>query len=208
MTHLKRLWCWERLKLGGEGDNRGWDGWMASPGFGWTLGVGDGQGGLACCSSWARKESYTTEWLNWTELPFPKSISWLGGVRIQVFTKLPRSLLLGGYESSLRTVSIIFVLGCLGVWLLATPWYVACQAPLSMGFFRQEYWSGLPFPPPGDLPDPGIKPSSSASPALQADSLPAEPLGKPQASHLAFYSPISSFNFGFWLYITSIYKHL
>ena len=43
-----------------------------------------------------------------------------------------------------------------------TPWTVALQASLSMGFFRQEYWSGLPFPPPGDLPDPGIKPVSSA----------------------------------------------
>ena len=48
---------------------------------------------------------------------------------------------------------------------LVTPWTVACQAPLSMGFSRQEYWSGLPFPSPGDLPDPGIK---SRSPALQA----------------------------------------
>ena len=45
------------------------------------------------------------------------------------------------------------------VWLLLTPWTVAHQAPLSMGFPRQEYWSGLPFPPPGDLPDPGIEPS-------------------------------------------------
>ena len=48
---------------------------------------------------------------------------------------------------------------------LATPWTVACQGPLSMGFFRQEYWSGLPFPSPGALPDPGIEPRS---PALQA----------------------------------------
>ena len=47
-----------------------------------------------------------------------------------------------------------------------------------MGFFRQEYWSGLPFPPPADLPDPEIEPSSPLSPALQADSLPAEPSGK------------------------------
>ena len=45
---------------------------------------------------------------------------------------------------------------------LATPWTVACQAPLSMGFSRQEYWSGLPFPSPGDLPDPGIEPGSPA----------------------------------------------
>jgi len=54
---------------------------------------------------------------------------------------------------------------------LVTPWTVACQAPLSMGFSRQEYWSGLPFPFPGDLPDPGIKPRF---PALQAESLPTE----------------------------------
>ena len=48
----------------------------------------------------------------------------------------------------------------------ATPWIVAHQAPLFMGFSRQGYWSGLPFPPPGNLPDPGIKPSSLRSPAL------------------------------------------
>ena len=52
---------------------------------------------------------------------------------------------------------------------LASPWTVACQAPLSMGFSRQEYWSGLPFPSSGNLPDPGIEPMS---PALQADCLP------------------------------------
>jgi len=59
---------------------------------------------------------------------------------------------------------------------LATPWIVACQAPLSMVFSRQEYWSGLPHPSPGDLPVPGIEPRS---PALQADSLPTELRGKP-----------------------------
>ena len=57
------------------------------------------------------------------------------------------------------------------VQLFASPWTVACQAPLSMGFSRQKYWSGLPFPSPGNLPNPGIKPRS---PALQADSLPSE----------------------------------
>ena len=55
--------------------------------------------------------------------------------------------------------------------LFATVGTVVCQAPLSMGFSRQEYWSGLPFPSPGDLPNPEIKPGS---PALQADSLPTE----------------------------------
>ena len=62
------------------------------------------------------------------------------------------------------------------VQLFVTPWTVAQQAPLSMEFFRQEYWSGLPFPSPGDIPDPSIKPPS---PELQADALPPEPPGKP-----------------------------
>ena len=60
--------------------------------------------------------------------------------------------------------------------LFATPWTVAYKAPLSMEFSGQEYWSGLPFPSPGDLPNPGIEPGS---PALQADALPSEPPGKP-----------------------------
>ena len=115
LTHWKRPWCWEGLGAGGEGDDRGWDGWMVSPtqwtfrlllcpsmfccehgvpvslqtvffsGYmprvemagwhhrldghesEWTWGVGDGQGGLACCDSWGHKESDTTERLNWTE---------------------------------------------------------------------------------------------------------------------------------------------
>ena len=62
------------------------------------------------------------------------------------------------------------------VWDSATSWTVAHQAPLSMGFSRQENWSGLPFPSPGDLLKPGIDPGS---PSLQADSLPCEPPGKP-----------------------------
>ena len=60
--------------------------------------------------------------------------------------------------------------------LFATPWTITYQAPPSMGFSRQEYWSGLPFPSPGDLPDPGIDPRS---PALQANALTSEPPGKP-----------------------------
>ena len=69
LTLMKRPWCWQRMKAGGEGDDRGWDGWMALP-IQWTwvwvtLGVGDGQGGLACCSPWGCKELDTTERLNW-----------------------------------------------------------------------------------------------------------------------------------------------
>ena len=61
------------------------------------------------------------------------------------------------------------MLSCCGrVWLSVILWAVAHQAPLSMEFSRQEYWSGLPCPPPGDLPDPGIKPVSLMSPALAA----------------------------------------
>ena len=60
--------------------------------------------------------------------------------------------------------------------LFATAWTIAHQAPLSMDVFRQEYWSGLPFPPPRDLPDPGIQP---ASPALAGGFFTIEPLGKP-----------------------------
>ena len=74
LTHWIRPWCWERLKVGGEGDNRGWDGWMTSP-MDMTLsklrGVGDVQGSLVCCSPWGYKELDTTEWLNWTEIDTP-----------------------------------------------------------------------------------------------------------------------------------------
>ena len=64
------------------------------------------------------------------------------------------------------------------VQLFATPWTIACQAPLSMGFSRQEYWSGLPFPAPGDLPNPGIEPTSPVSPALAGRFFTTEPPGK------------------------------
>ena len=72
---------------------------------------------------------------------------------------------------------------------------VACQAPLFMGFSRQEYWSELPFPPPGDLLNPGIEFTSPMSPAYQANSLPKEPSGKfkrkklQQLSSHCYYSP-------------------
>ena len=73
MTYWERPWFWERLKAGGEGDDRGWDGWMASP-TQWTMefeqvpGTGDGHRSLACCSPWGPKDSDMTEQLNWIEL--------------------------------------------------------------------------------------------------------------------------------------------
>ena len=79
-----------------------------------------------------------------------------------------RMIILNTLKLSLKTLKI--AQSCL---LFATPWTIACQAALSIEFSKHEYWSGLPFPSPGNLPDPGIEPSS---PALQVDSLPSEPL--------------------------------
>ena len=79
----------------------------------------------------------------------------------------PGKNLFGGLRAR-KVASVVFD--------FATLWTVAHQAPLSMGFSRQEYWHGLPFPSPGDLPDSGTK---SASPALQVDSLPLSHQGSP-----------------------------
>ena len=92
----------------------------------------------------------------------------LGSLHSKSWSLSPFSyLLLPGSRSEVKSLS--------RVQLFATPWTVAHQAPPSMGFSRQEYWSGLPFPSPGDLPDPGIEPRS---PALQADTLTSEPPGE------------------------------
>ena len=89
-------------------------------------------------------------------------IKYLPAVRLQAFTKVKE-------DEGLSLVAK----SCL---ILVTPWTVAHQAPLSMGFSRQEHWSGLPFPPPGNLPNPGIQ---SASPALAGGFFTTEPCGKP-----------------------------
>ena len=74
----------------------------------------------------------------------------------------------------------VCMLSC--VWLFATPWTVACQAPLSNEFSRQDYWSGLPFPPPWDLLHPGIEPARLASPALAGGFFTTAPPGKARKS--------------------------
>ena len=75
---------------------------------------------------------------------------------------------------------VVCLLSCFGrVRLFLTLWTVACQAPQSMGFSRQEYQSGLPCPPPGDLPNQGIKPTSPAAPAWQVTSLLLNHQGSP-----------------------------
>ena len=83
--------------------------------------------------------------------------------RIYIFTTEPP-----GKPSKVTVLCYAVLSGFSHVWLCATLWTVAHQAPLSMGFSRQEYWSGLPCPPPGHLPDPGIETESLTSPALAA----------------------------------------
>ena len=114
LTHWKRPWCWGRLKGGGEGGNRKWDGWMASPTL-WTW-------------VWASFRSW------WTRKP--GVLQSMGSQRVR------------------------------HNWATELNWTVAHQVPLSMGFPKQEYRSGFPRSPPGDLPDPGIEPVSLMSPAL------------------------------------------
>ena len=83
------------------------------------------------------------------------------------------------WEVKINIYTLLLLLSrfsCVG--LCVTLWTVARQAPLSLGFSRQEYWSGLPLPSPGDLPQPGIDPTSLLPPALAVDSLTIAPLGK------------------------------
>ena len=102
---------WGQEKKGTTEDEMvGWHHRLDGHGFGWTLGVGDGQGGLACCSSWGRKELDTTEWLNWTELKSPKLNEWYGThknslnrFKISYLTGVQRKLL-----SCLTFICIIF----------------------------------------------------------------------------------------------------
>ena len=89
--------------------------------------------------------------------------------------------------------------------LFVTPWTVAHQAPLSMGFSRQEDWSGLAFPPPGDLPDPATEPTSPMSPALTGRFFTTEPPGKPKELikgdqlPFSFFLPIFPSFLSLWL---------
>ena len=92
LAHWKRLWCCEGLGAGEEGDDRGWDGWMATlTWWAWVWvnsGAGDGQGGLAWCDSWGYQESDTTEWLNWTELNWIRSLK---KIKLNIVTTWPNN---------------------------------------------------------------------------------------------------------------------
>ena len=92
------------------------------------------------------------------------------------------------------------------VWLFATLWTVTRQAPLSLGFPRKEYWIGLPFPPPKDLPDPGTEPVSPASPALADRFFTDAPPGKPYPQEWTRVNP--KINGGLWGIMTYQYRFI
>ena len=146
LTHWKRPWCWERLKTGGEGDDRGWDGWMASP------------------TQWTWVWASSGRWWRTGKPGVPRS---MGSQRVWHEWSAEQQ------HDHYSTQS----LSC--VRFFATLWTVACQAPLCMGFPRQEYWSGLPCPPPGHLSDSGIKPKCPEAPTLAGRFFTTEPPEKP-----------------------------
>ena len=105
------------------------------------------------------------------------------------------------YITHTRTITYTTVLNVKSlshVQLFVTPWTVTYQVPLSIGFSRQKYWSGLPFPPPGDLPNPGVEPRP---PTLQADALLSEPPGKPHTIvyRLQSHTFVCFMYFGRWV---------
>ena len=130
-----------------------------------ALGIGDGQGGLACCRPWVAKSQTRLKRLNWTEHS-------LNDLYLNDFSQEDK-FMIADYFFFLF-FSVRMHISCFSpVQFFVTLWTIARQTPLPMVFSRQEHWIGLPFPTPGDLPNPGIKPGS---PALQMASLPSEPL--------------------------------
>ena len=132
LTHLKRTWCWERLRVGGEGDDRGWDGWMASP-TQWT---------------WVWVDSGSWWWTG-----RPGVLQSTGSQRVRHTWATELSVYIHLISVCVCVCSV--VQSCL---ILVTPWTAAHQAPLSLEFPRQKYWSGLSFPSPGDLLTQGSNP--------------------------------------------------
>ena len=175
-THRKRPWYWERLRTGGEGDSRGWDGWMASP---WTwVWANSGRwwrtGSLVCCSPWGRDKKDATVRLNKRRKKEKRRKKREGQEEIGAGEQSPWwpyhlpdilcrrrqwhptpvlclenpmdggawwAALFNYHEMPEKSESF----SCFSyVWLFVTLWTAACQAPLSMGFSRQE-WVAIPF---------------------------------------------------------------
>ena len=134
----------------------GWHHRLDGHGFGWTPGVGDGQGGLACCDSWGRKESDTTDWteLNGNNVEHFSMcllvicLVSLDKVQLKSFSHLLTGFVVVGLSSLyiLDVCAWVNAQSLSHIWLFVTPWTAALQAPLSMEFSRREYLNGLPFP--------------------------------------------------------------
>ena len=169
----------------------GWHHRLNGHGFGWTPGVGDGQGGLVCCGSWGRKELNMTGWLNWNEL----SSIW---AQVLICDSCIHPQMQALLESALRSCTYIWTILSSTIDFSDLPlkwseshsvmsnslWPMDCSPPGSSvhGILQARILEWVATSSQGDLPNPGIKPRS---PALQADSLPTEPPGKPG-------SPLSS----------------
>ena len=168
--------CWERLRAGGEGDDRGWDSWMASSTWLTRVWVDSGScwwtgrpGVLWFMGSQRVRHDWVTE-LNWTELLWNKNFL---KTSYSNWPSLPQN------RNDLEFLYFLWQHiylhdGCVlisysHVPLFVNLWTVAHQAPLFMEFSRQESWRRLPYPPPGDLPSPGIEPRSLTSPALAGE---------------------------------------
>ena len=168
LTHWKRPWCWERLRRRGPQRMRWLDGIIN--GHEQTPRDSEGQGGLPCWQYMGSQRIGLGDWKIIIKKKKDKIRVALVkcGKRTQSYSCLPPSL-------SPPAHSRIPIQSCPTV----ISWTTAHQAPPSMGFSRQEYWSGLPFIPAGNLPDPGIKPESPKSPALADGLFTTEPSRKP-----------------------------
>ena len=148
---------WGQEKRMTEDEMAGWHHRLNRCKFEWSPGVGGGQ---VCCNSWG-PESEMTERLNWTEGSlgyFWELTNFIGWVYLDMLTWKYQKVFI---SIELFPSSILSHFS--HILLFATLWTLAHQAPLSMGFSRQEYWSELPLPPQGDLLDPGTEPASCVS---------------------------------------------
>ena len=179
LTHWKRPWCWERLRAGGEGYDRGCDGWMASL-TQWT---------------WVWVDSGSWWWTGRT------GVFWSVVTKSQIQLSDWTELILGILSP------YVYVLNHLShAQLFVILWTVAWQAPLSMEFSRQEYWGGLPFPTPVDLPNPGIEPAFLTSPALARGFFTSSTTSEAHFISIVFLNPRNSPIGGCWYLPVRIMK--
>ena len=159
-THWKRPWCWERLKAGRQGDDRGRDGWMASR------------------TQWTWVWASSVRWWRTGKPGVLQSMEskrvrhdWMTEQQQMCMHMCAFAKATPAWSTNIRMLLLLSRFSC--VWLCATPQMAAHPAPSSLEFSRQEHWSGLPFPSPRDLPDLRIKPTF---PALADRFFTAEPL--------------------------------